>query len=206
MPLVYKGEDIDYQIGLWKIEEEIPFFESAFSYRSNAVHPERIKQQLAARMALYTVDNAFPFHEVMILDGGKPVLRQPTSRFSLSHCKGFGAAIISKSKEVGVDIEPVSDRVLKIEKKFMNSHEFKLLDSFSYQDRILYATLFWSLKETMFKWWGKGGVDFSDHIQIQSFELKEKGSAQIKFSTLPEEDFRLQYFLHDQIWVTSVCK
>lgn len=206
MPLVYKVEDIDYQIGLWKIEEEIPFFESAFTYRSNAVQEDRIKQQLAARMALYAVDHAFPFHDVMILDGGKPVLRRPTSRFSLSHCKGFGAAIISKSKEVGIDIEPVNDRVIKIEKKFMNSHEFNLLDSCSNHDRVLYATLFWSLKETMFKWWGKGGVYFADHIQIQSFEMKEKGSAHIKFSTLPDENFQLQYFLHDQIWVTLLCK
>ena len=27
-------------------------------------------------------------------------------------------------------------------------------------------TLLWSCKEAVFKWYGNGGVDFSDHIQL----------------------------------------
>ena len=30
------------------------------------------------------------------------------------------------------------------------------------------CTLFWSIKESVYKWYGKGGVDFIDDIIIQS--------------------------------------
>lgn len=116
MPMVFKKEDEGSCTGLWEITEQAPFFESALSYRASATHPEKIRQQLAARMILHDFDIDFPFDNVEIAAGGKPVLKNQGIRFSLSHCNGFAAAIVSDQAEVGIDIEPIHQRVLKIEK------------------------------------------------------------------------------------------
>jgi len=206
MPLVYQKEGDAFRLGLWKIEEDIPFFESAINYRSNAANQERAKQQLAARMALQTVHENFPFNQVEILEGGKPVLRNNELKFSLSHCNGFSAAIISDKNEVGIDIEPIHERVLKIEKKFLNDHELNLLASAGAQHRVVYSTLFWSLKETMYKWWGKGSVDFSREIQVVEFNTDDEGTAAIKFAKMPDMVFKLNYIRYENIWMTLLCK
>ena len=206
MPLVYIKKSDAFQLGLWKIEEDIPFFESAINYRSNATNQEKAKQQLAARMALQKLHGNFPFHQVEILDGGKPVLKNNESKFSLSHCNGFSAAIISDKNEVGIDIELIHDRVLKVEKKFLNNHELNLLDSVGAHHRVVYSTLFWSLKETMYKWWGKGSVDFSSEIQITEFDANDEGTAVMKFTKLPELFFKLSYIRYENIWMSMLCK
>lgn len=206
MPLVYQKDGDAFRLGLWKIEEDIPFFESAIDYRSDAANHERAKQQLAARMALESVYGNFPFNQVQILEGGKPVLKNNESNFSLSHCNGFSAAIISEKKEVGIDIEPIHERVLKVEKKFLNEHEIKLLATSGEHNHVIYSTLFWSLKEAMYKWWGKGGVDFSRDIQIVQFATDDEGTALMKFTKLPDIHFELSYMRYDNIWISSLCK
>jgi 4'-phosphopantetheinyl transferase len=206
MPLVYKKEGDDFRLGLWKIEEDIPFFESAITYRSNAANQERAKQQLAARMALESVHANFPFNQVEIIDGGKPALKNNESKFSLSHCNGYSAAIISQRCEVGIDIEPIHERVIKVEKKFLNDHELNLLASAGEVDRVVYSTLFWSLKESMYKWWGKGSVDFSSDIQIIEFNKEDEGTAAMKFTKLPDTLFKLNYIRFENIWMSLLCK
>lgn len=206
MPLVYQKEGEAFRLGLWKIEEDIPFFESAITYRSNAVNQERARQQLAARMALESVHRNFPFNQVHIVEGGKPVLKNNESKFSLSHCNGFSAAIVSDINEVGIDIEPIHERVLSVEKKFLNEHELYLLASAGETHRVVYSTLFWSLKEAMYKWWGKGGVDFSRDIEIVEFNTDDEGTALMKFAKMPDILFELSYIRFENVWMSLLCK
>jgi 4'-phosphopantetheinyl transferase len=206
MPMVFNNEHDGCCTGLWEIAEDIPFFESFLSFRSTASNPEKIKQQLAARMILHSIDSNFPFADVEVLKGGKPVLKNNALKFSLSHCNGYAAAIVSSKAEVGIDIEPIHERVLKIEKKFLHPTELTQLDQFDYAQRVEYATLFWTLKEAMYKWWGRGSVDFSNDMVINAFDINQSGTAQMKFAQLPEDTFELKYFLHNQIWFTTLCK
>lgn len=206
MPIVAKRIEEQFSLGLWKIDEEIPFFESSITYRSSASSKERIKQQLAARMALDSIHENFPFDLVCLSETGKPMLKDQKIKFSLSHCNGYAAAIASGIHDVGIDIEPIHQRVLKVEKKFLHENELNLLVHHKDEKRIEYLTLLWSLKESLYKWWGKGGVDFSNEMKVLSFEESTNGKAIMHFSKLPEEQFELQYFLHDQVWVTMLCK
>jgi hypothetical protein len=58
----------------------------------------------------------------------------------------------------------------------------------------------------MYKWWGRGSVDFSNDMVINAFDIDQSGTAQMKFAQLPEDTFELKYFLHNQIWFTTLCK
>ena len=91
--------------------------------------------------------------------------------------------------------------MLKIEKKFLNPHEHALLASLSEQDRIVFASLFWSIKETVYKCWGNGGVDFSEDIKIQSFFLQDQGTAAIQFGQ-SEAVHTVHYFREGDLWLS----
>ena len=180
MPLVRFIHNAEISLGLWEITEEPLFFEQAIPYRAIASNPGQQLQQLASRMVLYALQPSFSFDQIQFNPAGKPFLPGGI-QFSISHTRGFAAGIVSAEIPVGIDIERISPRVLKIEKKFLNPHEYALLASLTEQDRIVFSSLFWSIKETVYKCWGNGGVDFSEQIRIQSFSLQDQGKAAVQF-------------------------
>jgi len=201
MPLVHTIRDTEMFLGLWEITEDSSFFEQAMSYRSVASNPGQQLQQLASRMVLKAMQPSFPFDQIQLNPAGKPFLPEGMTQFSMSHTRGFAAGIISDKTPVGIDIEWISPRVLKIEKKFLNHHEYALLASLSEQDRIVFASLFWSIKETVYKCWGDGGVDFSEQIKIQSFSLHHQGTAAIQFGQ-SDALHTVHYFREGDLWLS----
>lgn len=52
--------------------------------------------------------------------------------------------------------------------KFLSAREHELFHLIEPdRNRIPFATLLWSAKESIFKWYGNGGVDFRKHIQLR---------------------------------------
>jgi phosphopantetheinyl transferase len=200
MPLVRSIHNAEISMGLWNITEDHSFFEQASPYRAVASNPGQQLQQLASRMVLKVLQPSFPFDQIQLNPAGKPFL--PSERqFSISHTRGFAAAIISPEIPVGIDIEFISPRVLKVEKKFLNHQEFALLAPLSEQDRIVFSSLFWSIKETVYKCWGNGGVDFAEQIRIQSFALQDHGTAAIQFGQ-SSAVHTVHYFREGDLWLS----
>jgi phosphopantetheinyl transferase len=203
MPLIHVQHNTSCRLGLWQIAEEVLFFEEQIPYRSEASNQARKLQQLASRMVLNELESGFPFDGVVLNHAGKPMLVSKNTYFSISHTSGYAAAIIADIA-VGLDVEIINDRVLKVVHKFLNAHEISLLSELDTLQRIKYATLFWSIKEAVFKCWGKGGVDFSDHIRIVSFQQTDKGSASILFNLADGQSFTVEYMLIENLWVTYI--
>ena len=56
-------------------------------------------------------------------------------------------------------------------------------------------TLYWSVKESVFKWWGRGAVDFKDDIIIKSITGQpEQGSVKVFFKDEFELDVQYLFF------------
>lgn len=203
MPLIHVQHSNSCRLGLWQIAEEVPFFEQQIPYRSEALNQARKIQQLASRMVLNELESGFPFDGVVLNPAGKPMLVSKNTYFSISHTSGYAAAIIS-DVPVGLDVEIINDRVLKVLQKFLNEHEISLLSELDAVQRVKYATLFWSIKEAVYKCWGKGGVDFSDHIRIVNFQQADKGFATILFNRTDGQLFNVEYMLIENLWVTYI--
>lgn len=202
MPLVLHHKHTDFEISLWNISEEEVFFTEKISYRSNFEHPYRRIQQMATRYLLNLMHLEFPFDKVASNQSGKPILITNGVHFSVSHCNNYAAAIIGSSKQVGIDVEQISPRVLKIEKKFLNLAELQLLSLLGEDDRLIHATLFWSIKETVFKWWGRGQVDFINNIQIQPFLFSENGVVDVHFQKDKLKILKVNFLRVNNIWLT----
>ena len=179
MPIFFQQQINDTnRLGIWKIEETEEFFKANVPQHRDVTHPHKRLQHLAGRFLLQFLFPDFPYELIKIADTRKPFLPDEQYHFSISHCGDYAAAIVSSDKRVGIDIEVPSDKAEKIRHKFINeeenkifNNEFQTPDSFGRRrlaegDARL-PTLLWSCKESVFKWYGDGGVDFREHIQLK---------------------------------------
>ena len=156
------------RLGIWKIEETEEFFRSNVPQHRDVTHPHKRLQHLAGRFLLQYLFPDFPYELIKIADTRKPFLPDEQYHFSISHCGDYAAAIVSKDKRVGIDIEIPTEKISKIMYKFLSAKEheqFHLIQPD--KDRIPFSTLLWSAKEAVFKWYGNGGVDFRREIQLK---------------------------------------
>ena len=208
MPLFYQ-QDINEttRLGVWKIKEMEYFFHLAVPLQRSITHPHKRLQHLAGRYLLPYLFPDFPNHEIEIADTRKPFLRDEQYHFSISHCGDYAAVIVSSNERVGIDIEMITPRVEKIKHKFLNPDELAFVHSHETHQQINLLTLLWSAKETMFKWWGRGDVDFSEVLRTQDFTFTDTGIIPALFRKDEiQVPLKIHYQLRDGLslaWVRS---
>ncbi len=209
MALVYQHTiNSGTKAGLWRIEEPEDFFLEKVPLKRDVSHPHKRLQHLAGRYLLPTLFEDFPLEEILIADTRKPFLPDEKYHFSISHCGDYAAAIVSSTQRVGVDIEKASDKILRVSHKFLTEREKMLLDEqMSAQQLLQLTSLLWSTKESLFKWYGDGGVDFREHMHIENIEgSDEEGKLICSFRKHEPLSLTVHYrFLHDLVmsWVVS---
>ena len=181
MPYIAINESKDPLVGIWKIEEDESFFEGKIDFLPKATHSSKRIQQYSSRLILEKLSPGFPLNQIIVDNGGKPKLRNSTIQFNISHTNEYAAAIVCNEKQVGIDIEKIDARVCRVMKKFLNKDELQAIEALRETEKISMLTLYWSIKETVYKWWGLGAVDFAEHIQIQSTPLTNNGTMDVIF-------------------------
>ncbi|TMI62081.1 MAG: 4'-phosphopantetheinyl transferase superfamily protein [Bacteroidetes bacterium] len=168
MPIFFQQQiNETTRLGIWKIEETEEFFKANVPQHRDVTHPHKRLQHLAGRFLLQYLFPVFPYHLIEIADTRKPFLPDEQFHFSISHCGDYAAAIVSRDKRVGIDIEIPVEKIASIMHKFLSAKEHEIFHLIgSSENRIQPATLLWSTKESVFKWHGFGGVDFRREIQL----------------------------------------
>lgn len=232
MPIFFQQEiDETTRLAIWKIEEPENFFNVPL--QREITHPHKRQQHLAGRYLLRLLFPDFPLDLIRVADTRKPYLEDEAYHFSISHCGDYAAAIVSKNKRVGVDIEVPTHKVERIKQKFL--HKDELADLVNGEWSVVSSknaarqpahekngirpqhanperqtpnhklTLLWSAKEAVFKWWSYGNVDFSEMIRLQPFELQPSGSFGALFRSNKDEwPLTLHYRLFDQLCLAWV--
>jgi phosphopantetheinyl transferase len=181
MPLFFQ-QQVNAHTGLaiWKIEEDEAFFDVPL--QRTITHPHKRLQHLAGRYLLKHLVPHFPLALIQLADTKKPYLENELFHFSISHCGDFAAVIVSTHNRVGIDLELVSEKIGRIQNKFVSEPDMEAFATISGADAglnqngeqlsLLYhqLTLAWSCKEAVFKWYGLGEVDFKKHMQLQHVE------------------------------------
>ena len=202
------------KLGIWKIEEPEGFFLKKVPLQREITHPHKRLQHLAGRYLLQYLFPDFPYEEILIADTRKPYLPYEQYHFSISHCGDYAAAIVSSEQRVGIDIEMVSERVSKISHKFLHTTESDFIrkqsnehDSHPDHQTTRQLTVAWSAKEAVFKWWGWGGIDFSEHILLEPFSPGNNGLINTVFLRESEVfPLQLQYKIFHAlclVWLAS---
>jgi phosphopantetheinyl transferase len=152
--------------------------------------------------------------EIAYQPNGKPYLSDHSYHVSISHTNykgvhdnnllGYVAMVLNEEKEVAIDIEMISPRVLKIKDRFLTEEEAK---SISADNEIIHLLLHWSAKESVFKILDTENVDYQSQIHISPFKpvIGEWGSFEAcETRTKQQHVFCVHYFVHEDYVLTVI--
>lgn len=178
MPLFYQHNiNATIKLAVWHITENEDFFLRKVSIQKEIMHAHKRLQHLAGRYLLEILHPGFPFQLIEIAESKKPVLSNGKIHFSISHCGDYAAVIISENELVGIDVELVTPKIEMVKEKFLNEDELKLSTTMLNEPGIVnykVLTLFWSAKEAIYKWYGKGALSFKRNMGIDELFLKNE--------------------------------
>jgi 4'-phosphopantetheinyl transferase len=177
MPLFeHKNIGKNSRLGLWKIAEPADQLLSQLRPELlNSSGSDKDKTNLhwlSSRLLLQSMLQPFP-PGLYKDDFGKPCLTDPSWKISISHSGRYSGILISEDRENGIDIERVSDRILKVAHKFVNDKENAFIRK---GDEIKMMHLLWSAKESLYKLYGRKELDFRRNLHVEPFTLEEEGS------------------------------
>lgn len=188
MPLFYQQNiNATTKMALWSIEEPLSFFESKLMLSEEGskpiMHPLKKIQHLAARYLLKTMVPHLNMNTIKYASNGKPYFENEQIQFSLSHCKGWAACVISDKASVGIDIEIIHERIQKIASKFLHSSELEKIKKRESLPNLTQLSLCWAAKEAMYKMYEQLGIDFSEQLRVESLPFLQKGKASASILT-----------------------
>lgn len=206
MPFVLK-ESVGDKISLavWKIEEEEDFFCDKIGDLLDSLELDKLRgrrriEWMASRYLLQTLLSKEEQGAMIEKDNfGKPMLVPPSRHISISHTRGFVAAIIAPVA-AGIDIQTPVEKISRIVHKFISSNECN--DS---RTKLSNGQMhvYWGAKEAMFKIYGRKQMDFKKHLVVSPFAgqegqtlgriLKEDYQVEVSLRYSIREEFVLVY-------------
>lgn len=110
---------------------------------------------------------------------GKPYLKDFPFHISVTHTNDFCAVFLSEYQFCGIDIESTRRNLSKIYHKFVSSYEQLYVVK---GNENAYYLIIWTVKEAIYKWYGKKGLDFIQNMIVHPFTLeKENGIVYYEF-------------------------
>ncbi len=120
---------------------------------------------------------------------------------SITHAAHMAGIYLSKNKHVGIDLELVDTRILRVSQKFLNDAEQNFA---GLPNQIPEMTLIWSAKETLYKLYSKKELDFKKHLNIGPFKLDQ--TEKYFWGAIAKDDFskeqKIHFKFYDQIVLT----
>lgn len=172
MPLYQEWSPDDHSLAaIWHIDEPEDYFLDRTGISSAIAHPRKRIEHLCGRHLLQHIKSDFPLLHIAPDQHDKPRLPQNRYFFSISHSYPYVAAVISDREECGIDIQIWKARIAQIAYMYLSQAEQVLCappDAEPYPELL---TLAWSVKEAVYKWWGRRGVEFIDDLPIRNMLL-----------------------------------
>ena len=127
------------------------------------------KRDLERAGALYALKQLLNDSSLVITydEYRKPYINNGVPHISISHSYTKLVVIAHYGISTGIDIEKVRDKIELIQHKFLSEAERLVCNN----NRVT-LTLYWAVKEAVYKAYGKKNLDFIDNIQIQTIKTQ----------------------------------
>ena len=192
MGILKKIEKNNCIIAIWDMQESLEeLMQQSADISTPDFNNKRKKEYLVSRLLLKDIA---PNTRIIYNKYGAPGLENG-KHISISHSKHLVTIILSKQK-VGLDIETISEKPLRLSSKFISKDVHQNLTEEK-------ATLIWCVKEAIFKWHQKGNVDFKKDMKIKEFKIMEKGEISCNFKG---EKIIVKYRKIDNQYLAYVCR
>lgn len=116
---------------------------------NNEIKSRNVQTEILLNYAInYKSDNYIPYPEIIVNEQGKPEFSNLNIKFNISHSNKY-LAIATSNNEVGIDIEEINIKHLKVAKRL-----FSKKDYLNHQNNIDEIIKQWTIKEAYIKLYG----------------------------------------------------
>ncbi len=167
MPFIEKQNTKGGVVALWHITETIAELLPRVS-RADATESSRFGSELRRRQWLAwrtLLREMVPGAEVCYNEVGAPVLTGGGEHIAVSH-SGQWAVVMVCAERCAVDIESADRNFARIASKYISGAEERFITG----DANNVRAIFWSAKETLYKYSGCKELSLSDDIEITCFD------------------------------------
>jgi 4'-phosphopantetheinyl transferase len=190
----------DCLLGIWEIKEDFESLfarvkldpreiETVYGFKNSA----RQVEWLSVRVLLNELtgrDSTIIYNEEH-----KPFLKDNSYNISISHSYKLTSVLISRTKNVGIDLEFMSHRIQHIAHKFVNNQEVVSQDP---KNNGLHLYIHWCAKEALYKICDKKNINFKDNLTIMPFEPGESGRITgIHHDGKIYDEYEMQYIIQN---------
>ena len=150
------------RVVIWEINESIQDLKSKVVLSEDSLKLLNQKKSGIHKKQFLAIRNIFKFlciddKDLKYDKAGKPIFSK-NKKLSISHSGNY-AAVITSDYNVGIDIEKISDKAIKIKHKFL---QIELNYPIEFDNQI--SQIYWNIKESIYKAMGIMGVDFKKNI------------------------------------------
>lgn len=188
--------DSDSMLGIKKIDGTEVAMLDCFPHLRSVIDGIHNKMRILERLSVYQLLYAMLSDTNLVIqhnEDGKPILVD--WQISVSDTRGYVSIILSRTKNVAVDIEYMSTRVEKIAKRFIRSDE--------QSDTVSHMLLNWSSKETVFKYYSSQHLGYFD-MRLLPHQLSPKGRVVVE-NLKGKSQLKVDYCFTDDFVLTWAC-
>lgn len=169
----YTSEDSIW--GWWRITEEEETLRGLVpggSLPPTVTNPLKRLEYFAARALIATLLEGWgeQYRGMEKDEFGKPRLSKSPFHISLTHSYPYVAAIVHKTRNVGIDLEQPKEKLLRIAPRVLSPEE--LHDAGS---DVVKHCIYWCAKETLIKIYGKKDLILARNLQVNTFAKNQSG-------------------------------
>jgi phosphopantetheinyl transferase len=201
--LEHNSKDVEWQI--WELNEELPELHKLLSNTEISAYVERFrttkrrKEFLCSRILLNRI-----FKEQLSVSydkSGKPFIENSDWKISITHSAHFVAVARSK-KNIGIDIEQISEKLNRTKHKYASETELLNIDT---NQNLFHLALYWSAKESVYKWVGNEPLIFDTEMIIEKFVPQDSGQIHLKLQS-QKSNYQMQInYLRIDNFVFTYC-
>jgi len=122
----------------------------------------------------------------------RPFLPEKDFHISISHSSDKVAVFMHPQKKIGIDLEYIHPRILKVLSRFLHSQEQAQV--LKQKDPVTAAIICWSAKETLYKYYGQKEPEFKENIRLYLPEyFATKGGINARIKGVKNDELEVEY-------------
>ncbi|MBW3517848.1 4'-phosphopantetheinyl transferase superfamily protein [Flavobacterium sp. NKUCC04_CG] len=171
------------QVFIWKIAEDfdslIQGIELLETTRQRLLGMKSVSHQCGFLSIRHLLKAAgYSDSDLQYDENGKPHLVDG-KHISITHSFTYAALIIS-DHNVGIDIEMMREKIIRIADKFTNEQEQMFAVANPIGEKVKQLTVIWGAKEAMYKMCNSRSLSFKSHMHVFPFNLDaQEGHCQV---------------------------
>lgn len=205
MPVFLKQQFENIEFIIWELTEDVELLKEdinqpAISEQVTKYKTEKRKKEfLCSRLALKIL---FGKNVTVEYDAfGAPYIENNDWKISITH-SGKYVAVARSKQNLGIDIEQISEKLNRTKHKFSSENELLSIDT---EQKLFHLALYWSGKESVYKWVGNEALIFDSEMQIEAFSPKSSGEFSLQLKCKTHQKLMTVHYLKLEDYVFTYC-